>query len=240
VVPIGFAARVLFWPALVAAEPASPSPARSLPEPCVAMLVTSAVPARVESTLWIGGGGSALVVAGRDTQWRWHVRAGAGLSFGLASSLGGGSTGGVRHVSYDLRWGPWLGAETNFDRHLGEGGLELLVTPNLPNDWVTYSLRAGGAFARDDRGVARQVSLTFAGGLRSVPARFAAGGVCDRTWEDPKLHAYAHGARIFITARFSPPGIDDRGLALLAGLEIDPLLLVPKYTRRKWIPTYPY
>ena len=214
------------------------------PEPCVAIGYSEMVPATVESTFWIGGGAGAQDVGIAASRALFRARAGAGVSFGFQSPKARrAAREGIPPYSlwspFEFRWGPWLAGETNFNRLLGEGGLELLLSRFTSKDRGTFTLRAGGAYGRDDAGSSRQLSFTLTGGLRSVPARAAFGGACDDSWAKPKGHAYAHGARVFVTLRVSALGGDGRGPSLLGGIEIDPSLFFPPYTRRKWINAYP-
>ena len=186
----------------------------------VDMLETAAVPATAEWTAWIGSGAAARDAGTGRSRVVFAARAGAGVSFNLGSFR-------------MLRLGPWVGAETQLDGVLGEGGLEVLFSPRTPAYWGTYSFRFGGAYGTDELGPSRQISLTLTGGTRSAPV-----------WEQdvcvdvpPRTSSYSHGIRLFVTVRISETA--DRGTTLLGGLEIDPSLFFPPYLRDRWLgPSY--
>ena len=158
-----------------------------------------------------------------DTVWTWWLGAGGG-----ARELGSGA-GPVRPVAllrvgfgvaltsaavgryHEIHLGPWAQAEGDLGGALGEGGLELAMTKER-YDGRFYALRAGAGYGvgPSDRGAAISGSLLF--GLRHVWGRCA-----------PSYHA--RSVRAFATVRYWP--VEGRGIAIVAGVELDPSLLLP-------------
>jgi|GEM_PF-4180758 len=192
-------------------------------------------------TWWLGGGGGRRGVGARASALKnvGVARLGAAASFGLA---GMGD-------QYELRWGPWLMAETQFDGLLGEGGVELAVAP-VRVARLAYGLRLGGGYGKDKLGGAPEVSATLMVGTRSL-----AGGGDEDDAEDeqgdgddekPKRKGqasstsgraasqWANGIRAFFTFR-NPPPKSGHGLSFLLGVEITPALFLPPYTKQRWL-----
>jgi hypothetical protein len=156
--------------------------------------------------------------------WTWWLGAGGGVrGLGDASTraifaprLGASAVLATTQVSrfHMLLAGPWLSAETQLDGVLGEGGLELAITPSEPDGKLTYGLRLGGSYGFDASGRASRISVTSTIGLRSVPV--LAG--CPRGHRFLGLQL-ATGARLFAAVRTAPEG---RGTTLIGGVELEP------------------
>lgn len=156
------------------------------------------------------------------------ARLGASLSFDLVTFER--SFDGWSLPTSDLRWGPWLGAETHFDGVLAEGGVELSHGRiHYYEAWHT-TLRLGGGYAVDTDGASSILSATLTGGLRSIPGRRHDRGDanCDRRPLVSRPSALARDLRGFVTVRSS--WTEDRHVTLVAGLELSPSLFVPPYS----------
>ena len=115
--------------------------------------------------------------------------------------------------------GPWLGAETQLDGVIGEGGVEVTIAPIAADD-LMYGLRLGGGYEYRSAGRAPALSATVLIGFRNAPLYS-----CD-------ILTLAHGVRLFATARDTH---GPRGLSMLVGVEIEPSLLFPPYSRRAFV-----
>ncbi|MBL8956194.1 MAG: hypothetical protein JNK82_35810 [Myxococcaceae bacterium] len=198
---------------------------------CIMILITDTNPARAEWTWWLGAGGGLRDFRTAASRAVFAARLGAGVSFGLATLPDPGYGG-----PYELRWGPWLGAETQLDGALGEGGLEVSFGQEHHARWGTYSVRLGGGYGFDAGGPSPHLSITATGGVRSVPARYTERGACDPP-AMPLTHAFASGVRIFATLRV--PFAGARGIAFVAGLEFEPSFFLPPYSLSRWLGSAP-
>ncbi len=170
--------------------------------------VARAQPVAVEWTAWLGVE-STIRTGDREL----GVRAGAAVDFELVQVPNPWKTGG----NFELRAGPWLGADTTFDSHVVEGGVALDVGQTTLATNGTYTVRLGLGLDDDHR---RLGSLTVLGGVRYVPAR--------DFYPKPKT-AHASGARVFATVR---KGFDG-GTQWLIGIELDPSWVLPPYSLDK-------
>jgi hypothetical protein len=197
-------------------------------QPCEETLEANMVPANVEWTWWLGAGGGAELVSGSRDRGIAMGRVGVGATIGAGERLFG---------DYQLRLGPWLGGEGQIRGALAEGGLELLLAPIHDPEVGAYSIRVAGGYGVDDHAGAAQLSITVTGGLRAVPQRYADGGACDGSWENPKPIAFAHGVRLFATWRAA--SLDDPRHSIVGGVEMSPSLFLPPHKRYRWLGGYP-
>ena len=217
-----------------AAWPDLPPPSTLEAPPCTTY--ESIHPVTTEWTMWLGAGAAGVRndgdASGTAIDAAFVARAGAGLSFG--PNVPSHSTG------FELRVGPWLGAEAQRRAALGEGGLELALAPE--HGGLAVSLRAGGGYGSGaaDAQIGRAVfgSLTLTIGLRGPPMAFRRMGNCP-TDEAMKVdwNRHARVVRLFAGARAFAG--EDRGPTFVAGLEMDPSLLFPDYSKQRWMGSQP-
>jgi hypothetical protein len=184
-------------------------------------------------TWWLGAGGGKRGIGGNKSANKVvgavRLGASASLDFPTPDALGD---------EYELRWGPWLMAETQLDGALGELGVELAMTP-IKVARLAYALRLGGGYSKDKQGGTPEVSATLTVGTRSLSA---GGGDDDDDGDDGKgkesqssgSSGFANGIRGFFTFR-NPPPKSGHGLTFLLGVEITPALLLPPYTKQRWM-----
>ena len=205
---------------------------------------------------WLGAGAGKRGVGGRTSAHKTigAVRLGGAASFQLAQP-------DMLGDEYELRWGPWLMAETQLDGLLGEGGVELAATP-IKVARLAYALRLGGGYGKDKSGGVPEASATLTIGTRSLVADGGGGGDDDADDDEqggdddedakPKKRKskpvksggggnggattgnMANGIRGFFTFRNTPPK-SGHGLTFLVGVEITPSLFLPPYTKARWM-----
>jgi hypothetical protein len=158
-------------------------------------------------TWWVGAGGGVRGLDAASTRAIFAPRLGASA---VVATTGAGEF----HL---LLVGPWLEAETQLDGVLGEGGLELVLTPSDNDGKLSYGLRLGGSYGFDDSGRAARISATLTVGLRSVP-------VLDGCPIGLRFLGFqmATGVRVFATVRTAPEG---HGTTLIGGVELEPSML---------------
>jgi hypothetical protein len=198
-------------------------------EACAGVGLDIAKPAIVEWTTWLGIGSGK-----RDGDRVYAVRAGAAADFELGQIRNPWKLGG----DFEVRWGPWIGAESTRETHTVEGGFSLDFGQTQLATSGTYTARLGVGVDDERR---RTMSLTILGGVRYVPARHSRGGGCLDGWpstsnvriSDPgrprKTIARASGARVFATLR---EGFDS-GKLWLVGIEFEPTWPLPPYSLGK-------
>ncbi len=229
------------WPALAAmlvAWGAAPG-ALAQDSVCADVGLSFARPAVAEWTDWIGVGGGVTHVGEGDHRAAVALRAGGGVDFSIARF------GSEQHYGgqFEMRSGPWLGAETTFHVTTLEGGLTLDLGQTYHAQWGTFALRVGGGARLEDDRWAPAGSVTLSWGVRSVLARYSEGGGCvrgDRTdvvdhGTPARTHALASGFRLFGTARLDLDG----HAALIFGLELEPTFLAPPYSGGRLLGTHP-
>jgi tetratricopeptide (TPR) repeat protein len=201
-------------------EPPAPLPGFGYSPPCMHNTIYGPTP--LEWTTWLGAGGGAVHRAGEARRAAFAARAGAELTFGAT---------GPFEDHYRWRGGPWLGAETDLDGVLGEGGLELLFSDT--SSGLAASLRGGGGYGRDRGGHGPLLSATLTLGVIDVPSRQQASRGCsaEEQLERPVL-GHVDAIRLFATARTAARGNDT---AVIAGLEFDPVMLVPSENGGRFI-----
>jgi hypothetical protein len=175
----------------------------------VADRVAQADPAPVEWTFWLGPGAGIASQPQDGNESVYGFRIGAGVDFELAQFANPLRYGG----KFEIRWGPWLIAETRSDTHYVHGGLAIDFGQTRHAQFGTFTLRAGGGIDIDGDPLA---SLTFLGGVRYVP---------DRRHSNRKV-ARASGGRVFGMITSDGNG----GRSLLFGIEFEPTWVLPPYS----------
>ncbi len=166
-------------------------------------------PAVLEWTYWLGlGGGTG----------GFGLRAGAGADLEVLQLPNPWHYGG----KFEVRLGPWISADTTFDRHFFEGGVALDIGQTKHAQFGTYTVRLGGGTDADGRPIG---SLTVLGGVRYVPKRYCTDANNDHR---PSI-AFASGARVFATMRTD---FEQESLWLI-GIEFEPTWLLPPYSLGK-------
>jgi hypothetical protein len=190
---------------------------------CIALLVRDAVPANLEWSYWLAGGGGSGKGGGQGL-----------VGVGTEATTGLATFGDPHHYGgpFELRWGPWWGLVSDLRGVRGEGGLTWLFGQTQHAQWGTYGLRLGGGFGDDGLGSAPHFVATLTGGIRQVEGRYADRGACDPPMQ-PKAVAFATGIRLFASARtvFSA----ERPWQLTFGIELEPSFFFPPYSLQKWI-----
>lgn len=194
---------------------------------CADVGIRFARPATAEWTTWIGGSAGVEHPAIGERTRTLEFRLGAAVDFSLARS---GRLSYGRQL--ELRWGPWLGADTTFDHTAVEAGVALDLGMTSHSEFGDVGVRIGsGAGDLRDR-IAQTASVTLLWGVRLVPARYSWGGGCvegsdvrvTHAGTPARANALASVVRLFATVR-----ADTDGNALwLAGIELAPGLLFPR------------
>jgi len=196
---------------------------------CAGVGLHFARPALAEWTYWLGGGAGVARPAMGARTGTIAGRLGAGIDFSLARSRSMPYGGEI-----ELRWGPWLGMDTNLGHEAVEGGIAFDLGMTSHSPFGNLGVRVGGGAGDLRERTEPTGSLTLLYGVRSVVARYSSGGGCVEGSRvrvtDPgrprRTLALASGARLFATVR-----ADRDGNALwLVGIELEPSFFLPPYS----------
>lgn len=196
---------------------------------CIALLLLDAIPANLEWTYWVTGGG------GFDTE-RKKERFGV-LGFGMESTTGLFEVGKRQYGGpYEFRGGPWWNLVSDFGGMRAEGGYLLSFGQIQHAQWGTYSVRFGGGMGEDRMGLSPHFVVTATGGIRSALGRYHERGACDSK-AAPKPIDRADTFRLFATARSTLA--NDAPWQFTFGVEFSPSFFLPPYSLGKWIGSRP-
>ena len=169
-------------------------------------------PADVEWTWWLGSGGGFARAPDEDDKFVVAFRLGAAVDFQLTTFDNPFHVGG----DFELRWGPWLLAESRSDMRYVQAGLSIDLTQTRHADFGSYMLRSGAGINTDGEPM---MSVMFLGGIRYAPGR---------RHEKPKV-LFSSGGRIY-----GMLASDFEGRAsLIVGFELEPTWALPPYSLRK-------
>lgn len=169
---------------------------------------------KIEIGPWLGSAGGIRWGGGKD-------RDVASLSIGMDATAVVGTVGSLNHYGgrYEFRMGSWAAYDLLWEPGgVGEGGALFLFTQTQHAQWGTFGVRIGAGYGGDH---ASHLVVTLTGGVRYVPDRVSGQG------EEGRF-ARATGVRIIASFRRSLDRADDA--AIIAGIEFEPLFLLPPYS----------
>lgn len=197
---------------------------------CPAILLIDSVPANLEWSYWITGGG------GLDTT-------GSGKRFGVigagvegTTQLSTATTQSQYGGPYEFRGGPWWNIVSDFRGARAEGGYVLSFGQVQHAQWGTYTVRVGGGMGEDRLGLSPHFVVTLTGGIRYAGQRYSERGGCDAQ-PGPKSLGMADNFRLFATARSTLA--DGAPWQFTFGVEFSPTFFLPPYSLGKWIGARP-
>lgn len=197
---------------------------------CIALLLLDAVPAQVEWSYWVSGGGGWTV--GPQTNGLRVLGLGMEATTQLAKLTTSQRYGGA----FELQGGPWWGMTTDLQGVRAEGGYVLSLGQESHAQWGTYALRIGGGLGDDSLGLSPHFVATLTGGIRFAGDRYSERGACDPK-PKPKPTGLAESVRLFATARTT--FADGAPWQLTFGVEFTPSFFLPPYGLGKWIGARP-
>jgi hypothetical protein len=227
IVPVGLSALIVLTAENVAAQDvAFDGPVVA----CPAILLLDAVPANLEWSYWMTGGG------GLDTASKGArlgvIGAGVEATTQLATATRQTQYGGP----FEFRGGPWWNIVSDFSGVRAEGGYVLSFGQVQHAQWGTYAVRVGGGLGDDRLGLSPHFVVTLTGGIRYAGERYSERGACDPK-PGPKSVAMADHFRLFATARSTLA--DGAPWQLTFGVEFSPTFFLPPYSLGKWIGARP-
>jgi hypothetical protein len=172
---------------------------------------------KIEIGPWLGSAGGVRWGGGKD-------RDVLSLSIGIDATSVIGTVGNLNQYGgrYEFRMGSWAAYDLLWEPGgVGEGGALFLFTQTQHAQWGTFGVRVGAGYGGDH---ASHLVVTFTGGVRYVPDRTSSSG-------DEGRFARATGVRIIATIRRSLDRPED--VALIAGVELEPLFFLPPYSGLK-------
>lgn len=197
---------------------------------CPAILLIDAIPANLEWTYWVTGGGGFGATGSKE---RFGV-----LGVGLETTTGLGTVGKERQYggAYEFRSGPWWNIVSDLRGMRAEGGFLLSFGQLLHAQWGTYAVRVGGGLGDDRLGLSPHFVVTLTGGIRSALERYHERGACDPK-AAPKALSMADTFRLFATARSTLA--EGAPWQFTFGVEFSPTFFLPPYSLGKWIGSRP-
>lgn len=197
---------------------------------CIALLLIDAIPANLEWTYWVTGGGGLDSTGSKD---RFGV-----LGAGMESTTGLFQVGGSHRYggAFEFRGGPWWNFVSDFQGMRGEGGYVLSFGQTSHAQWGTYSVRVGGGLGDDRLGLSPHFVVTLTGGIRAAMERYSERGACDPK-PSPKPLSRADTFRLFATARSTLA--EGAPWQFTFGVEFSPTFFLPPYSLGKWIGARP-
>ncbi len=197
---------------------------------CPAILLIDTIPANLEWTYWVTGGG------GFDTE-RTKERFGV-LGLGMESTTAFFEAGDKYQYGgpYEFRGGPWWNLVSDLNGMRAEGGFLLSFGQIRHAQWGTYTVRVGGGMGDDRMGLSPHFVVTLTGGIRSALGRYHERGACDPK-PGPKAIDRADTFRLFATTRSTLA--NDAPWQFTFGVEFSPSFFLPPYSLGKWIGSNP-
>lgn len=197
---------------------------------CPAILLIDAVPANLEWTYWVTGGGGLDSTGSKE---RFGV-----LGAGIEATVGMGTAGAKYQYGgpFEFRGGPWWNINSDFSGMRVEGGYVLSFGQISHAQWGTYTVRVGGGTGDDRIGLSPHFVVTLTGGIRSALGRYSERGACDPLPQS-KVAVLADTFRLFATARSTLA--DGAPWQFTFGVEFSPTFFLPPYSLGKWIGARP-
>jgi hypothetical protein len=197
---------------------------------CPAVLLIDVLPANLEWTYWITGGGGLDSTGSKE---RFGV-VGAGLE--TTTGLFNVGTRYQYGGAYEFRGGPWWNVVSDFGGMRAEGGFMLSFGQVSHAQWGTYAVRVGGGLGDDRLGLSPHFVVTLTGGIRAAMARYHERGACDPK-PAPRAMAMADTFRLFASARSTLA--EGAPWQFTFGVEFSPTFFLPPYSLGKWIGARP-
>jgi hypothetical protein len=197
---------------------------------CPALLMLDSIPANLEWSYWVTGGGGLDSTGSGE---RFGVL-GAGVE--ATTQLGALGTKYQYGGLYEFRGGPWWNVVSDFRGARAEGGYVLSFGQIQHAQWGTYTVRVGGGMGDDRLGLSPHFVVTLTGGIRYAGERYSERGACDPK-PGPKALAMADHFRLFASARSNLA--DGAPWQFTFGVEFSPTFFLPPYSLGKWIGARP-
>lgn len=197
---------------------------------CIDLLLLDAIPANLEWTYWVTGGGG---FHSDRTNERFGV-----LGFGMESTSSIFETSRKYQYGgpYEFRGGSWWNMTSDMSGMRAEGGFLFSFGQVNHAQWGTYAVRVGGGMGDDRLGLSPHFVLTLTGGIRSALGRYHERGACDPE-PAPKAIDRADTFRLFATTRSTLA--KDAPWQFTFGVEFSPSFFLPPYGLGKWIGARP-